>query len=164
MNRQMRRWLRALTQWWAGVPAGDVVRVSQSGPPRLTVGERKLPIPQWRDVIASDPCVYCGGSAGTVDHLRPIALGGTNCWMNLAPACVTCNNQKAALSLVAFLVARRRYGARLSKVRPRLQTKAQRRLVAYLLKPDRCAPPLRYPLADKLIAAWRDRHGDEAAA
>ncbi len=40
-------------------------------------------------------CVYCGELAGGgVDHLQPVAKGGTNDIYNLAPCCSTCNSRK----------------------------------------------------------------------
>lgn len=40
-------------------------------------------------------CVYCGSSANLcVDHIYPIALGGTDDYRNLACACNSCNSGK----------------------------------------------------------------------
>ncbi len=36
-------------------------------------------------------CVHCGDPASDVDHLIPIADGGTDELANLRPACVRCN-------------------------------------------------------------------------
>lgn len=47
-------------------------------------------------------CRYCGTTASetelTVDHVRPVALGGTDDPSNLATACTDCNSGKAATS------------------------------------------------------------------
>jgi hypothetical protein len=47
-------------------------------------------------------CRYCGRSAPevklTVDHVQPVALGGSDAPNNLAAACVDCNNGKTSTS------------------------------------------------------------------
>jgi hypothetical protein len=54
-------------------------------------------------------CRYCGGSAPdvvlTVDHVTPIALGGTDDPGNLVAACKDCNAGKASTTPGADLVA-----------------------------------------------------------
>lgn len=40
-------------------------------------------------------CVYCGEPATTLDHVIPVAAGGTNDDNNLVPACGNCNSSKA---------------------------------------------------------------------
>lgn len=41
-------------------------------------------------------CVYCRSHADAVDHIRPIARGGSNHPANLVPSCGTCNASKGA--------------------------------------------------------------------
>lgn len=41
-------------------------------------------------------CYRCGGYAGTVDHVVPVALGGTHDLGNLRPACGHCNSSTGA--------------------------------------------------------------------
>lgn len=43
---------------------------------------------------AGQPCHYCGAKADTVDHIVPLAIGGTNGVYNLVPACRACNLAK----------------------------------------------------------------------
>lgn len=54
-------------------------------------------------------CRYCGGSAPdvalTVDHVTPVALGGTDDPSNLVTACRDCNAGKSSSSPDAGLVA-----------------------------------------------------------
>jgi hypothetical protein len=54
-------------------------------------------------------CRYCGGSAPdtrlTVDHVVPVALGGSDDATNLVTACFECNNGKSASNPDAPLVA-----------------------------------------------------------
>lgn len=66
----------------------------------------------WMSVIRRDPCSYCGGPAGTVDHVEPRSrrargLGGAHSWLNYAAACERCNGRKGAHSLLMFLAASR---------------------------------------------------------
>lgn len=48
-------------------------------------------------------CAYCGAalteSTMTVDHIRPLILGGSHALPNLAPACSRCNSSKGATPL-----------------------------------------------------------------
>lgn len=64
-------------------------------------------------------CTYCGTSVSTgdargqasesgtrlatLDHVEPVALGGTNDVTNLVTACADCNRSKADDELVAYL-------------------------------------------------------------
>lgn len=43
-----------------------------------------------------DKCWMCGGTANSVDHVKPLAAGGLNIPANLRPACKTCNSRKGA--------------------------------------------------------------------
>ncbi len=54
-------------------------------------------------ILRSDPCSYCGASAGQVDHVTPIRLSGANHWMNLTAACRACNREKSAWPLLHYL-------------------------------------------------------------
>src|SRR4051794_17452228 len=40
-------------------------------------------------------CVYCGGSATSIDHVVPRSRGGTHTWDNVVAACRRCNHIKA---------------------------------------------------------------------
>jgi 5-methylcytosine-specific restriction endonuclease McrA len=55
---------------------------------------RKIPLAVRREVLASGVCAYCGDYATTVDHIVPVAKGGTADRENLAPACSWCNSDK----------------------------------------------------------------------
>jgi 5-methylcytosine-specific restriction endonuclease McrA len=44
-------------------------------------------------------CVYCGGSATSIDHVVPRSRGGTHSWDNVVAACRRCNHTKADRSL-----------------------------------------------------------------
>lgn len=57
-------------------------------------------------LIADDPCVYCGGPGGTVDHIDPVSRGGSGDMDNLAAACQSCNSSKKEKRLLPFLLYR----------------------------------------------------------
>ena len=59
---------------------------------------------EYAEVLFGDPCSYCGGSAGEIDHIHPIARGGTGEVMNLTSSCRTCNARKYTKSLLHFLL------------------------------------------------------------
>ncbi len=53
--------------------------------------------PTWKEILRADPCAYCFGAGGTVDHIlpRPVLSGDERGhWTNLTAACVECNHQK----------------------------------------------------------------------
>jgi 5-methylcytosine-specific restriction endonuclease McrA len=39
-------------------------------------------------------CWMCGGSADSIDHVKPISKGGAHMLCNLRPACMPCNSMK----------------------------------------------------------------------
>ena len=79
----------------------------------LIIGERvtyrwyltrqALPVTVARAVAArcGHRCAYCGDLAGPfeIDHIYPVALGGTDDLENLTLACVPCNRSKGAKQL-----------------------------------------------------------------
>lgn len=60
-------------------------------------------------------CRYCGASAPdvklAVDHVTPVALGGTDLPTNLVTACVDCNSGKTSTASSDYLVADIKEGA-----------------------------------------------------
>ncbi len=48
-------------------------------------------------------CVYCTDKAEHLDHVVPIALGGTNDLDNLVPACAHCNHSKKDKQLLVWM-------------------------------------------------------------
>lgn len=49
-------------------------------------------------------CVYCGGGAGTADHVLARALGGGHLITNLVPACRKCNGKKRDMEPREFFI------------------------------------------------------------
>ena len=56
---------------------------------------RHVPVTR-RGVLRRDGfrCAYCGGGAGTIDHVLPRSRGGRDSWENLVACCQRCNNTK----------------------------------------------------------------------
>lgn len=59
---------------------------------------------EWIRILLADPCAYCGGAGGTVDHIVPVKHGGTNDWTNLTAACGSCNSSKRTRPLLTHLL------------------------------------------------------------
>ncbi len=66
-------------------------------PPRRRRG--KMSAAKRAGVLGAGACTYCGGDEDylVVDHVVPVARGGTDRRDNLAPACWPCNTEKGAL-------------------------------------------------------------------
>lgn len=69
-------------------------------------------------------CFYCGKrmkeSNKTIDHIKPINKGGSNCFSNLAICCIKCNSVKGGYTiqeLINQLYKRYRFADELEKVR-----------------------------------------------
>lgn len=61
---------------------------------RMTPDDARISV-DYRRAIAADPCYYCGAEeTDCVDHIFPLAKGGTDHWWNLARACTACNASK----------------------------------------------------------------------
>lgn len=58
--------------------------------------------------LRSDPCAYCGDTAGPadIDHIEPRKGNGANTWHNLTAACPRCNSSKNAKPLLRWLASR----------------------------------------------------------
>ena len=69
---------------------------------------RKIPKQERRRIFAKTKgrCAYCGtdlhGEKWTVDHIVPLANGGTNDECNMFAACKSCNHRKGTSSLESF--------------------------------------------------------------
>lgn len=78
----------------------------RSSQPARPVRARRSSAVNFLDVLRIDPCAYCGGAGGVIDHIYPRALGGSDEWTNLTAACAQCNNQKKAKLLLTYLAHR----------------------------------------------------------
>lgn len=81
--------------------AGKVVRADRDrAAPGLTRKMRDVLMAKWRK--QGRRCTYCGGSCESIDHVIPLARGGTNYEGNLVPCCLSCNGSKCASLLVEW--------------------------------------------------------------
>lgn len=57
--------------------------------------------------LLGNVCMYCGEDKKlTVDHKIPLARGGTDCILNIVPACRSCNSKKNAKTAREFVFGR----------------------------------------------------------
>lgn len=60
----------------------------------------------YASVIYRDPCAYCTGPGGELDHIVPVSRGGKSDWDNSTSACSTCNRAKHAKPLLLWMAER----------------------------------------------------------
>ena len=72
--------------------------------PGLSSASRNKLLHRWQRQQRS--CFYCAGPCESVDHVIPIARGGTNFEGNLVPCCRTCNSSKGKKLLVEWRLRR----------------------------------------------------------
>ena len=62
-----------------------------------------------RDVksMLTKPCTYCGNKSEHIDHVIPLARGGSHSLGNLAPACQPCNLQKNKKFVIEWKASKR---------------------------------------------------------
>lgn len=65
---------------------------------------------EYAEILAGDPCSYCGVLVEHIDHIDPVACGGTSHWWNLTGACAFCNGSKKDKPLLIFLATRETIG------------------------------------------------------
>lgn len=70
------------------------------GGPPSTPGRMRL---SYRDIVARDPCAYCGAPFEEVEHIDPRSRGGRDEWENLTSSCRACNRAKRDIPLLRFL-------------------------------------------------------------
>lgn len=90
------RWNR---EWRARNPDWRVAQNASRRANRMNPQAR-----EYVNILRHDPCSYCGSVAGEIDHIEPLAAGGTNEWGNLTAACRSCNAKKNRSSLLAALL------------------------------------------------------------
>ncbi len=78
-------------------------------------------------------CAYCGRTETTMtlDHVVPCHLGGENGSDNLVTCCLSCNSSKRALTLRAFLAARRADGHDTTGIARRIRRQTRKSLTSY---------------------------------
>ena len=58
-------------------------------------------------LVVKDPCGFCGGPGGTLEHVRPLSLSLDDSADNFAGSCLSCNSSKGTQSLLEFLLSRK---------------------------------------------------------
>lgn len=86
-------------RWRANHKAHEAARRHQRRALELDAETR-----EYIKVLLLDLCSYCGGPGGTIDHIVPVAKGGTNHWTNLTAACKSCNSSKHDRDMLHFIV------------------------------------------------------------
>lgn len=75
----------------------------------VAAAHRRRGVPLDREyaaILRRDPCCYCGGPAGEIDHIVPVIRGGSGEWDNLTAACRSCNATKHDTDLLGYLLQR----------------------------------------------------------
>lgn len=62
----------------------------------------------YRKMLLREPCSYCNGPSGSIDHIRAVSNGGGPFWDNQTPACQRCNGTKSNRGLLGWMVLRRK--------------------------------------------------------
>lgn len=60
----------------------------------------------YAKILRLDPCSYCSGPGGCIDHIVPVRAGGQTVVENLTAACRSCNRSKGNKTLMTFLTWR----------------------------------------------------------
>jgi len=65
--------------------------------------------PWWQQQLQAGVCHYCGNRVGaaalTMDHVVPVARGGSSAKGNVVPACAACNKSKKYLTPAEQILA-----------------------------------------------------------
>lgn len=81
--------------------------------------------------LTADPCAYCDKPGREVDHIVPVAEGGTNDWTNLTASCWRCNSEKRTKSLLHFLLQKKGRAGRTLDAVPMSATQPLHELLGY---------------------------------
>jgi len=114
---------KRLEAWKAAYPEEDrVARAAQKYRRRAVTGQRsdmpavskdgRLTWPQWEGILAAfnGKCAYCDAAGEMqIEHVVPVARGGTHTADNIVPSCKKCNNSKNAKELRSWLQDEDRY-------------------------------------------------------
>ena len=60
---------------------------------------------RWREVLTRDPCAWCAGPGGTIDHVIPLSRGGSKgSPRNWVGSCPRCNAGRGAAGVLHRLI------------------------------------------------------------
>lgn len=99
-----------------------VRRYREQDAPGLTYSQRKQLLHRWK--VQGRQCTYCTARATTIDHVLPLARGGTNHEGNLVPACKPCNSSKHNKTLMEW-----KHNRKAPRVRHNVRTKPKPRIL-----------------------------------
>jgi hypothetical protein len=104
-----RRWREKNRSYWRQLRQRfpEKVRARGTRRNRLRRSGRDRTSYAYGEILRNDPCSYCGGVAGQVDHIQAVTEGGSNEWTNLTASCRSCNGQKWTKPLLMFLLESR---------------------------------------------------------
>jgi hypothetical protein len=91
-----RKRLNLYQQAWAAANRPKEADFRRGGPAAIA----------YAKLISGDPCGFCGGPSGEIDHIVPVTKGGSGEWENLAPICRSCNASKSNKDLLHFMMRR----------------------------------------------------------
>lgn len=86
------------TVWDANTKQGR--RKERERVPGISRHHRRALLHRWQSQQRA--CVYCPRPCDSIDHVVPLARGGTNYEGNLVPACGSCNSSKGARLLTEW--------------------------------------------------------------
>lgn len=79
-----------------------------------TAHKRTVSRLRMKKLLRNDLCAYCGkhivdtgGELHTIDHVVPRSAGGENNLTNMTGACYMCNQAKASIDLLTFMLSRK---------------------------------------------------------
>ncbi len=88
--------------------AGQAYRAQQKAlrAARVAEARRRREDRPYVEAMRFDPCAYCGGPGGVLDHIVPRHRGGESEPENCCGVCKPCNTAKGTRSLLAHLLIR----------------------------------------------------------
>ncbi len=95
---------RAKSNAYTKSPRGAIKNRASQSKRRALTREGSDAATTYGVILLADPCCYCGGMAGTIDHITPVIEGGSGEWWNLTAACLSCNSRKNRRSLLGLLM------------------------------------------------------------
>lgn len=104
-RRKTPQWQAYQSKWRSENPesVAEIMRRYRQKFPRWTGHDDDPETVAYVAILLSDPCGICGARPVEIDHIDPVALGGTSDWTNLGALCRTCNASKNARPLMVAL-------------------------------------------------------------